>query len=330
MGMDPGQACAGYGRSVRRAVILAIGIWCSLAAGAHASNVVFVCGADLCSARDDGSQKVRLTTDGRAGAYTSPSVSRSGKRIAFTRGKRGRVFTARLARRDGAIRGLRGLRRIPPFRDGPRDATQFDVALSADGGQVAWVELRINVVFDTIDYRRYVARFDGKASRQVAASGGRPFVAWASPSLTLREGLTIATDEQQTGESVDAGLCTASPASEQNGTCRGPGARQLAFDPAGRHLRHPDVYGNRLVATAYAHDGPDDAIQRPGSIVLFDTFTARPIRDLTAARTDSSPVFSPDGRRVAFQRRNAVFTVPVAGGPARRLLGHAREPSWSR
>ncbi len=242
------------------------------------------------------------------------------------------MFTARLIRRDGAIRGLRGLRRIPPFRDGPRDATQFDVALSADGKQVAWVELRINVVFNSIDYRRYVARFDGSAARQVAASGGRPFVAWASPSLTLREGLTIVTDDVRIGESVDAGLCTASPASEQNGTCRGPGARQLAFDPSGRHLRHPDVFGNRLVATAYVYDtgAPDNAIQRPGSIVLFDTSTANLIRDLTTATTDSSPVFSPDGRHVAFQRRQAVFTVPIAGGPAHRLIGHAREPSWSR
>jgi Tol biopolymer transport system component len=317
---------------MRRAVVLAIGVWCSLSAGAQASNLVFVCGKDLCSARDDGSHRVRLTTDGHAGEYSSPSVSRSGKRIAFTRGRRGRVFTAGLIRRDGAIRGLRGLRRIPPFRDGPRDGTQFDVALSADGRQVAWVELRINVAFNSIDYRRYVARSDGSAARQVAASGGRPFVAWASPSLTLREGLTIATDGLQVGEAVDAGLCTASPASEQNGTCRGPGARQLAFDSSGRHLRHPDVFGSHLVATAYAYNasGPDNAIQRPGSIVLFDTSTANPIRDLTTATTDSSPVFSPDGRRVAFQRRNAVFSVPIAGGPARRLIIHAREPSWSR
>ena len=216
------------------------------------------------------------------------------------------------------------MHRIPPFRDGARDATQFDVALSPDGRQVAWVELRMNVVFNTIDYRRYAARVDGSAARQVAASGGRPFVAWASPSITLREGLTIETDEQQTGELVDAGLCTASPSSAQNGTCRGPGSRQLAFDPLGRHLRHPDVLGNRLVATAYAYEGePDNATQRPGSIALFDTSTARHVRDLTSATTDLSPVLSPDGRRVAFERRGSVFTVRASGGPVRRLLANA-------
>ena len=317
---------------VRRTALLATLILCSAAAPAQASNLVFVCGKDLCSASDAGSDRVRLTRDGGAGPYTSPSVSRSGKRIAYTRGERGRVFTGRLTRRGGRIRGLRDIRRITPYRDGPRDATQFDVALSADGSLVAWVELRINVVFNTIDFRRYVARFDGSGSRQVAASGGRPFVAWGTSSLTLREGLTIETDAQQTGESVDSGLCTASPGSEQNGTCRGPGARQLALDPSGRHLRHPDVFGTRLVATAYAYEAgePDNAIQRPGSIVLFDTTTARPVRDLTSANGDSSPVFSPDGRRVAFERRGSVYTVPVSGGDLRRVLRRGREPSWSR
>ena len=317
---------------MRRVILASLLACCLPAASAKASNIVFVCGKDLCAAAGDGSGRVRLTTDGSSGPYTSPSVSRAGTRIAFTRGTRGRVYVARLVRREGAVRALRVVRRIAPFRDGPRDATQFDVALSPDGTKVAWVELRINVVFSTIDYRRYVARFDGSASRQVAASGGRPFVAWGSASQTMREGLTIETDDRQTGESVDSGLCIASPGSAQNGTCRGPGARQLAFDPTGRHLRHPDVLGRRLVATAYAYDGdgPDSAIQRPGSIVLFDTTSARPLRDLTSASTDSSPVFSPDGRRVAFERDGAVFTVGVAGGRARRLIDRAREPSWSR
>jgi RimJ/RimL family protein N-acetyltransferase len=99
------------------------------------------------------------------------------KRIAYTRGERGREFTARLRRSGGRIRGLRGIRRIPPYRDGTRDATQFDVALSADGSLVAWVELRINVVFNTIDFRRYVVRSTARAparSRHPAAVRSSP------------------------------------------------------------------------------------------------------------------------------------------------------------
>jgi hypothetical protein len=100
------------------AVILTILACCALRASAQALNLVFVCGEDLCSARGDGSNRVRQTRDGQADRFSSPSVSRSGKRIAFTRGERGRVYTARLARRNGAITRLRGLRRIPPFRTG--------------------------------------------------------------------------------------------------------------------------------------------------------------------------------------------------------------------
>jgi hypothetical protein len=74
-----------------------------------------------------------------------------------------------------------------------------------------------------------------------------------------------------------------------------------------------------LVATAYAYDGdPDDAIQRPGAIGLFDTATARLLRDRTTARTDSSPASCPT---VASSRSRA---------KVRRLIDRAREPSWSR
>jgi len=91
------------------------------------------------------------------------------------------------------------------------------------------------------------------------------------------------------------------------------------------------VLGNRLFATAYAYEGePDNSTQRPGSIT---SSTHRPrgnVRDLTSATTDLSPVPSPDGFRGAFERRGSVSTVRASGGPARRLLANAREPSWSR
>jgi hypothetical protein len=57
-----------------------------------------------------------------------------------------------------------------------------------DAKRLAWVELRTNVVFGTFDYRRYVANADGSSPRQVAASGGRPFVAFYDASRI--EGLT--------------------------------------------------------------------------------------------------------------------------------------------
>lgn len=66
--------------TVRRTGLFALLLCCSFAASAQASNVVFVCRKDLCSAGSDGSGRLRLTEDGAEGGYTSPSVSRSGKR----------------------------------------------------------------------------------------------------------------------------------------------------------------------------------------------------------------------------------------------------------
>ncbi len=315
----------------RPAVTLAIvtGALASAAAPAGASTIVYVCAKNLCRTDEQGKRSVQLTRDGATGAYSRPTISTDGKRMAFKRGARGRAYTARLKRRS-----LSDVTRIGPAPDGPRDATQFDVAISPDGKRVAWVEQRVNVVFNTIDYRRYMANADGLSPRQVAASGGRPFVAFYDGSRILREGLTEAVDAQQEGESVDAGICVPSPTTLTNGTCRGAGgALQVAFDAAGRHLRHPSMSAShdRLVATAYATtQSIDNAIEQPGQIVLFDARTAKLVANLTTGRGDSGPVFSPDARRVAFTRATSIWTVPATGGQAKRLVARGTQPAWGR
>jgi tricorn protease-like protein len=89
--------------------------------------VVYVCGKDLCRVARNGRQKQRLT---HGGTYSRPSISRSGRRLAFRKGTR--VYTARV----GKAR-LKGVRRIGSAPGGPADATQFDVAISRDGMPVA-------------------------------------------------------------------------------------------------------------------------------------------------------------------------------------------------
>ncbi len=201
----------------RAAVALAVSIGALACAGpAHASTVVYVCGKNLCRTDQTGSNPVQLTRDGGSGAYSRPTISADGKRVAFKRAERGHAYTARLKRRS-----LSDVTRIGPAPDGARDATQFDVAISPDGKRVAWVEQRSNVVFGTIDYRRYMANADGSSPRQVASSGGRPFVAFYDATRILREGLTEAVDAMQEGESVDSGICVPSPTTASNGTCRG-------------------------------------------------------------------------------------------------------------
>ena len=314
------------------AAVAALGVGAS---GASASNVVFVCGKDLCAAKTASGKRVagkrvRLTRDGkRRGGYTRPSLSRDGRRLGFKLGDPGRVWMAAVRRRRGRITGL-GMRvRIPAFRDGPRDATQFDVAISPNGRRVAWVELRANVVFGGFDFRRYSARVNGGDAEQVASNGGRPFVTWFDSSSIVREGF----GPGYLGQTVDQGLCVPSPQSETNGTCI-EGSRQLAFDPDGRHLRHPSVSPNRRLVAATAYSYPDDeidnAIERPGRIALFDARTGQPVRDLTGSARCLSPSFAPSGKRVAFERSGSVWTVSTRGGKPRRLLRRAWQPSWSR
>lgn len=296
-------------------------------APAAADVVVFVCGSDLCRTGADGRGVKRLTRDGaRKGGYSRPAISVRGRRLAFKLGDPGRVFTARVA-----ARGLRSVRRIGPAPDGPRDATQFDVAISPDGRRVAWVETRINVASGGIDYRRYMARVDGGDVRQVAASGGRPFVAFFDATRIMREGLADAYAGRPDATTVDQGLCLPDPESEQNGTCGDTGP-QVAFDPAGRHLRHPAASPDRrlVVASAYASDDDiDNAIDHPGSLVLFEVGTALPVRTLTPGPADGYASFSPDSRRVVFERGGAVYRIAVAGGRARRVV-RGRQPTWGR
>jgi hypothetical protein len=240
----------------------------------------------------------------------------------------GRAWTANVERKRGRIVGLGGRTRIEAFGDGPRDATQFDVAMSPQGRRVAWVEIRANVVFGGFDFRRYSARVNGTGARQEASNGGRPFVAWASDTQIIREGIGPGF-----GGEVDAGLCVPAPQSATNGTCIA-GSRQLAVDPAGRHLRHPTLAagGRVLAATAYVYDSPDidTAIERPGAIALFRADTGAPVRDLTAGPGDSFPPFAPNGKAVAYERGGAIWAVPTSGGKPDRLLRRARQPTWSK
>ena len=305
---------------------LAVLLLCVCGAAAAASppalsgRLIYVCGVDLCRSTA-GAGATRLTRDGSRAAYSRPSVSVDGRRIAFKRGDPGRVYTALVT-----VRGLRQVRRIPAAPGGPRDATQYDVAIAPDGRHVAWVEHRINVVVGGVDYRRYVADFDGANPRQVASNGGRPFVTWFDNATIVREGFPPPVPP---GAPVDAGLCVPDPATKTNGVC----GRSVARDPRVRHLRHPSVspQRDRVVATASVQpDEIDDAPDHPGAIVLFDARSGAWIRDLTKGPNDRDPEFSPDGSTVAFVRRGSLYTVPVSGGTARRVVARGVQPTWSR
>jgi hypothetical protein len=286
---------------------------------AAASSIVYVCGQDLCRVDEMGAGRKRLTSDGAAaaGAYSRPSLSIGGEKIAFKRGDPGRVFTAELT-----PTGLANVTRIEPSPDGSSDATQYDVAIAPNGARVAWVEHRISGSLGTISYRPYTANVDGSDHQRPSDSTSRPFVGWFGDDALVRNGLAGEFRDRD-AERVDQGLCMTTSA------CAAGDARQIAFDPAGRSLRKPAISPDRglLVATASTADG-STAVDLAGALVLFDTATAAPVRELTTGPDDSYATFSPAGGIVAFTRGGAIWTVPVAGGRPKRLVASGVQPAW--
>jgi hypothetical protein len=157
-------------------------------------------------------------------------------------------------------------------------------------------------VFNTIDYRRYAAGFDGSGAEQVAASGGRPFVAYYDTRRILREGLADSVESRPDATTVDQGLCVP--------------ARLAGRQAARRHRlprRRPDRQRGRAAGAAAA----------------VRHAIALPIRELTTGASDGYPSFSPNGRKVTFERAGSVRVIAAAGGRARRLV-KGTQPTWGR
>jgi hypothetical protein len=87
--------------------------------------------------------------------------------------------------------------------------------------------------------------------------------------------------------------------------------------------------GRFLVAVAEPWSDAQDFRQKfAGAIALFDPNSGARLRDLTAGPDDSDPVFSPDGKQVAFERGRDIYVVKTAGGQARLLRRGGARPTW--
>ena len=80
------------------------------------------------------------------------------------------------------------------------------------------------------------------------------------------------------------------------------------------------------VASPLAVDEPNAAFT--GHIALFRAAGGAFVRDLSFG-PDANPTWSPDGRRVAFERAGAIHVVDVATGVTRRLV-KGTHPAWGR
>ena len=83
----------------------------------------------------------------------------------------------------------------------------------------------------------------------------------------------------------------------------------------------------RLVAVARS---PAEQNRGIGPIVLYDVASGRPVRTLTAGAGDGLPTFSPDGRRLAFNRGSDIYVIAIGGAPGseRRVVAGGLQPVW--
>jgi WD40-like Beta Propeller Repeat len=291
---------------MRRVIALAVAGLLAGAAPAAADALLYRCGSDICRAAPNGTAKRAVTTDGRAGGplYSWLSASADGTRVAVVRA----TFAYVLDPKDG--------RAGAPL---PRGGTAVIAEMSPDGSQVATIELLPEITPAPV----------GSPPGSPGLSGLMPYLFTVSPDGTGREaaaraivdtgwlGPRLVRTDPSRASPFALGLCVL--AVNTDFACE----RDVARDPA-RDLFNP----------AFSPDGTRVAVvQAPGAeigkgaIAIYDAATAAPVREL-AGGENTQPSWSPDGRRLAFERGGDVYTIGADGGTPRRVLRGAVQPVW--
>jgi hypothetical protein len=279
------------------------------APGAYARPAIIdVCGSNLCRVDPATGRSKPLTRDGKGGrgpVYRSPSLSRDGKRLAFTFGNTLYVADAKARHR----------RRLAP--------TVAIAYMAPDGRQVAYSK-SINEIIDPGFFPCCHPPIFGLIPYlfRVPAAGGRPTTVSRSVVTAGWLGGRLMRDDLPSADEPSL-ICLL--ASNDDYHCLRPVARDPTRDVSGP-AGSPD--GRTVAAVAAEHSTDPSAVQRfSGAIVLFDAASGAPLRELTHGPDDSNPAFSPDGKRVAFTRGRTIYVVPAAGGRARKLH-RGTNPTW--
>jgi hypothetical protein len=292
---------------------LAVALALMFAAPASAASIVYVCGTNLCRVDPQKPKHVtRLTRDGKAGGpvYRSPSLSTDGRRLAFVKGRV--LYTA-----DHNARA-------------PHELEAADLAwLSPDGREVAFVR-SMTVIIDPGFYPCCHPPVYGQVPflflRAPTTAKAQTLARATITAGWLRDRIMIAHFREGGSGPVPDDICLMVTPGAQ-GVCE----RTIAGDGGPRTLSAPaaSADGRHLAAVAEPWSDAQDYHQTfEGAIAMFDPDTGAQLRDLTTGTSDSQPVFSPDGKQIAFTRGKDVYVVKVAGGPARRLVKGGSDPTW--
>ncbi len=275
---------------------------------AQADRLVYRCGPNICRAAPDGTAKQRLTTDGRPQGplYSWLSASADGSRLAVVNATYAYVL-------DGS--GKRITDKLP------RGGIAVIAEIAPSGAQVATVDLLPEVTpapvgsppgspgLSGLMPYLFVMNADGTAREATARAVVD--VGWSGPRL-------VRTDKSGTAPFA-YGICVLVANTDF------PCERDVARDPT-QDLFNP----------AFSPDGTLVAVVKSpgttigsGAIVIYDVATAAPVRELAGGES-TQPTWSPDGKRIAFERGGDLYVAHVTGAPReRRVLKGGQQPTWT-
>jgi hypothetical protein len=287
------------------------------ASSAAASSIVYVCGPNLCRIDPAHPKKgTHLTRDGKARGpvYLSPSLSTKGTKLTFVKGNS--LYLAQ----GNATRA----------RKVQEPAGTAVTRMRPDGRQVVYIRSVNDIISPGFTYPYYSPPIYGFVPylfvRDVAGDKAQTVARSTTSTGWLRDQVLLPYPVPGDGARPD-GICAAAPP-EADEVCE----RMVASDPQGRTLSSPAASpdGRYLASVAEPWvDDPDFTQTFRGAIALFNPATGELLRDLTTAHADGKPVFSPDGKQVAFTRGEDLYVIPVAGRATPRLLRHGvRDPTW--
>lgn len=271
---------------------------------ASATAIHGICdGRDLCVVDPAKRSVVRLARGTAANPYSGVSATPNGRATALARG--GRVFRA-----------------------GPRAAAPRQVGggitplISPDGRGVTW---RAEIQVQQCD------PFGGCAQLQTFAL----FRRWAGePRPTIVE--TYSYSSAWWGARIVSQNTRRGAAGDEISLLDGEGdpVRSLTDDPA-RSFTSPALSpdGRLLAVISEPLPSGDAELTYRGRVELFDTASGRRVRTLTESGEDDVPIFSPDGRQVAFNRGRDLYVVAAGGGGQARRIARGfllTGPSWAR
>jgi dipeptidyl aminopeptidase/acylaminoacyl peptidase len=254
------------------------------AAPAGASDVFYTCYPELCRVKPDGSGLRHLTHDGDDTVGDSYGDISASRDGRLAFGHSGHVF---LADRNAHHR-----KRL--------DDAFGRFVLHPDGEHMMWIGPATNPRW----CRGTLHPFDFRCS--VMFQNRRTYLAWG-PHHSL---LSIDADARQT-------VCTTRIDKDREAACKHVLVRERS--PNYFFLMPSLSPDERFLATT-TEFGPDDS----GSIAIYDLTSGKRVKRLTRGHEDRLPVWSPDGRYIAFDRGYpdgswAVARVSASGGKVKVL-----------